>query len=114
MDSLQKAKQIAKILDDKKAIDIVGIKISDLTILADYFVIANASSTTAVKALVDEVDVKMGQLGFVPTRIEGYQTKNWIILDYSDVVVHIFYTETREFYSLEKLWADGEQIDLLK
>jgi ribosome-associated protein len=113
MNSLEKSKFIAKVLDDKKALDIKVIKISDLTIISDYFVIATATNSTAVKALVDEVGFKMEELDIKPHKIEGYQSKNWIIMDYSDVVVHIFYSETRDFYSLEKLWADGEEIDIL-
>lgn len=102
---------IVKALDSKKAEDIQVIGIRDLTILADYFVIANGNSTTQTKALADEVEFKLSEAGIKPTRTEGYGPSNWIILDYSDVVVHIFYKETRQFYSLERLWSDGEKID---
>jgi len=103
---------IVKALDSKKAENIQAIGIKDLTIIADYFVIANGTNTTQTKALADEVEFKLGQLGKKPTRTEGYTGSNWIILDYSDIVVHIFYKETRDFYSLERLWSDGEKIDI--
>ncbi|MDF2567777.1 MAG: hypothetical protein K0R90_1233 [Oscillospiraceae bacterium] len=112
MNSLKLAQSVVKILDSKKAQDIQAIKIRNLTIVSDYFIIASATSTTQVKALVDEVDYRLSELGIKPERIEGYQSASWIILDYLDVVVHIFYTQTREFYSLERLWADGEKLEL--
>ena len=97
MEAKQLMEKIVTILDGKKAEDIRAIRIGDLTILADYFVIAAGSSSTQVKMLADEVD---------------YHSENWIVLDYSDVVVHIFQKETRSFYDLERLWADGEQTDI--
>lgn len=117
MDSLDLAKRIVKILDNKKADKIEVIKVRDLTIISDYFVIASANNSTHVKSLVDEVEFKMKEQGKSPERVEGYQNANWIVLDYLDVVVHIFYEETRHIYNLEKLWADGEAVpveELLK
>lgn len=108
----EKLKVIIKTLDAKKAEDIQAIKISDLTIIADYFVIANGMSSTQTRALADEVEFKMKQQGAEPLRIEGERGANWIIIDYGDVVVHVFYKETREHYNLERLWADGEHIDV--
>ena len=108
----EKLNLIVKTLDAKKAEDIQAIKISDLTIIADYFIIANGMSSTQTKALADEVEFKMKQQGVEPLRVEGERNANWIIIDYGDVVVHIFYKETREHYNLERLWADGEHIDL--
>lgn len=105
---------IVKSLDSKKAESIKAIGIKDLTILADYFVIANGMSNTQTKALADEVEYQLGLKGKKTTRTEGYAGASWIILDYSDIVVHIFYKETREFYSLERLWSDGEQVDIEK
>lgn len=99
-------------LDKKKAQDINALKIADLTILANYFVIATGSSTTQVKALANEVEYQLSQKGIEPRRIEGYQSSNWIILDYTDVVVHVFLNETREFYQLERLWGDAEKVDI--
>ena len=106
--------KIITTLDKKKAEDIQAINIRDLTIIADYFIIANGNSTTQTKALADEVEYQLSQLGVEPTRTEGYTGSTWIILDYSDIVVHIFYKETREFYSLERLWSDGKQLDISK
>lgn len=111
MNSFELAKSIATVLDSKKADDLKVIKISDLTIISDYFVIASASNSTHVKSLADDVEFEIKKLGRSPERVEGYQGANWIVLDYLDVVVHIFYQETREYYNIEKLWADGEQID---
>lgn len=98
-------------LDSKKAYDIKILKVRDLTILANYFVIVSGTSTTQVKALADEVEFKLSQKGVEPKQVEGRQSSNWIVLDYIDVVFHVFYTETREFYDLERLWQDGEEID---
>lgn len=103
---------IVKTLDSKKAEDIKVIKIGDLTIIADYFVIANGTSSTQTRALADEVEFKLKENGIEPTRIQGNNGSNWIILDYSDIVVHVFYKETRDFYSLERLWRDGEVVDI--
>lgn len=82
-----------------------------MTILAEYFIIANGTSNTQVKMLADEVEYQLGEMGIKPHKVEGYQSGNWIVLDYIDVVVHIFLTETREFYSLERLWADGDVLN---
>ncbi|MBQ7187306.1 MAG: ribosome silencing factor [Ruminococcus sp.] len=103
---------IIKALDSKRAEDIRLIGIKDLTIVADYFVIADGTSNTQTKALADEVEFKLKQHGIEPIRTEGYQGANWIVLDYGDIVVHVFYKETRDFYNLERLWQDGEQIDI--
>lgn len=101
-----------KALDSKKAMKITALKVEDLTILANYFVIASASSTTQVKALADEVEFQLGEKGVKPKSIEGYQSQTWIILDYYDVMVHVFLEETRDFYQLERLWADGTPVDI--
>ncbi len=103
-----------KILDSKKAEDIRVIKIGDLTILADYFIIADGTSSTQTKALADELEFRLKQQGREPKQVQGNNGSNWIILDYSDVVIHIFYKETRDFYNLERLWSDGEDIDISK
>lgn len=112
MNTSRKIKTIVKAIDSKRGEDIKAIRISDLTIISDYFIIANGNSSTQVKAIADEVEFKMKEAGVSPIRIEGYQSANWIVLDYSDVVVHIFYKETRAFYNLERLWNDGETIDI--
>ena len=112
MNQNEKLKIIAKAADSKRADDIKIIKIADLTIISDYFVIANGNSSTQTKAIADEIEFKMKEAGVSPLRTEGYQGANWIILDYGDIVVHVFYKETREFYNLERLWNDGEEIDV--
>ncbi|MFZ2537818.1 MAG: ribosome silencing factor [Oscillospiraceae bacterium] len=114
MNTLELATAVAKTLDANKADRIDVIEIADLTILSDYFVIASANNTTHVKSLADEVEVELKKLGKYTERVEGYQNANWIILDYIDVVVHIFYEETRNFYNLEKLWADGKKLDIVE
>ena len=104
-------KNTVKILDSKKAEELVAIRVKDLTILAEYFIIANGTSNTQVKMLADEVEYQLGEMGIKPHKVEGYQSGNGSVLDYIDVVVHIFLTETREFYSLERLWADGDVLN---
>lgn len=108
----EKIKTAVKALDSKRAEDIQVIGIGDLTIIADYFIIANGMSTTQTKALAEEVEFKLSQMGVEPNRTEGYQGQNWIVLDYGDIVVHIFYKETRDYYKLERLWSDGTPVDI--
>jgi len=113
MTSYELTKEVIRILDNKKADSIEAIKVRDLTIVADYFVIASATNTTHVKALADEVDYVLGEkFDLKPSHVEGYQYANWIVLDYSDVIVHIFFEETRNYYNLERLWSDGEKINI--
>lgn len=105
MTAEQTAHTIQKILEDKKAKNIEVIDLEGKTILADRFVIATGTSTTHIKALAGEVEHEMkNKHNRVPDHIEGYSSARWILMDYSDVVVHIFHTEDRDFYSLEKLW----------
>lgn len=112
MNTTEKLEKIVRILDSKKAEDIQVIGITNLTIIADYFVIVTGTSTTQVKSLADEVDFQLGQCGVQPRGIEGVRAANWIVLDYGDIVVHVFYRDTRAEYQLERLWADGEQVDI--
>ncbi|WP_312641956.1 ribosome silencing factor [Hydrogenoanaerobacterium sp.] len=112
MTSLEMTKKIASVLDAKKAQDVKAIHIAKVTSIADYFIIASATNTTQVKALADEVEDQMTKLGYEPKCVEGYVSASWVVLDYYDVIVHIFCGETREFYSLERLWSDGAPIDL--
>ncbi len=106
---------IVKTLDGKKAEDIKVIKIRDLTIIADYFVIADGLSSTQTRSLADEVEFQVKEKASVPpARVQGNNGSNWIILDYNNIVVHIFSKEQREFYSLERLWQDGEETDISK
>ena len=108
----EKLSTIVKALDSKRAEDIRIIEIGDLTIVADYFVIANGTSSTQTKALAEEVEFKMSQLGIEPNRTEGYQGATWVVLDYGDIIVHVFYKEKRDHYNLERLWSDGKDIDV--
>ena len=111
MTSLETAKNIVKILDNKKAIDIDLIQTKELTIVSDYFVIANGTSNTHVRALADEVDEEMKKLGVEPEHVEGRAT-GWILLDYGCVLVHIFDPQSREYYNLERLWGDAANVDI--
>lgn len=112
MNSLEKAKKISALLDAKKADGIVAINIKNLSILSDYFVIASANNMTQVSALANEVDDQLSALGIEPNKIEGKDSASWILMDYGDVIVHIFYKETRDFYALERLWSDAPRVDL--
>ena len=112
MTAVDRAKQIATLLDSKKGMDIKVIHIGTLTSIGDYFVVASGNSNTQVKALSDEVDRVLSSEGLEPRRIEGYNAGTWVLMDYSDVIVHIFQKETREFYALEKLWADAPEIPM--
>lgn len=100
-----------KTLDEKKALDIKAIKVGDLTIVADYFVIATGTSTTHVKSLADFVEYTLSQAGVEPHHIEGKST-GWILLDYGSVVVHVFLDESRAYYNLERLWTDAQELDI--
>ena len=111
METFEKVKIAVKALDSKKGFDIKVIKIDDLSILGDYFIIASGNTSTQVRALTDEVDEKMSKQGIEPGHVEG-RSSGWILLDYGDVVIHVFTRDEREFYSLEKMWQDAEEIDI--
>jgi ribosome-associated protein len=111
MTSLETARNIVKILDNKKAIDLELIETKELTIVSDYFIIASGTSNTHVRALADEVDEEMRKLGVDPDHIEGRAT-GWILLDYGCVLVHIFDPQSREYYNLERLWGDAAKVDI--
>lgn len=113
MQSLDIVKTAVKAIDSKKGEDIEVIGITDLTVLTDYFVIATATSSTQVKAISDEVEYKLDLLGAEAHHIEGRNT-SWVCLDYNSVVIHVFHKQQREFYSLERLWEDGEILDTAK
>jgi ribosome-associated protein len=112
MTPLDKAKQIAHILTEKKAMDVKILHIGTLTTIGDYFVVATGNSTTQVKSLADEVDKQLSSNEQEPRRIEGYASASWILMDYQDVIVHLFLNETREFYALERLWSDAPKIEV--
>ena len=112
MTEQEKLELIVKTLDSKRGEDIQVLRIADLTILADYFVIVNGTSNTHARTLADEVEFVLSQKGVEPERREADTGNTWIILDYGDIIVHVFYKETRNFYKLEGLWADGEPVDI--
>ena len=94
-------------LEDKKANDVRVIDIAGVSVIADYFVIASGSNTNQVQAIADNVEETPGKAGYVCRQVEGYQSGNWILMDYGNCVAHIFIEEEREFYNLEQLWADA-------
>lgn len=111
------SKELAKIacdaLEDKKANDIKVIDISGVSVLADYFIIASGSNRNQVQAMVDSVQEDLfKKAGAEAKQVEGYQTANWILLDYGDIIVHVFDEENRLFYDLERIWRDGKDIKI--
>ena len=106
------AKAAVKILDSKIASDIKMLKIDQKTIIADYFVICTGNSSTQVKTLADEVEYQLGVGGVPYVKLEGNDSDEWKIIDCHDVIVHVFSNDARNFYKLEKLWSDGEEIDI--
>jgi len=111
---IDQSKQMAKLayeaLEEKKAEDIKVISIGQVTVIADYFIIANGNSAPQVTALVDSVDEVLGKNGYHPKRIEGARSSSWVLMDYGDIVIHIFSKEDRLFYDLERIWRDGKVI----
>lgn len=99
-------------LEDKKAEDITLIDIAKVSVLADYFLIANGNNRNQVQAMADNVDEQLTKAGYSLKSMEGYPTGNWILMDYGDLVVHVFDRQNRLFYDLERIWRDGEQIDV--
>ena len=98
-------------LEDKKAEDIRVIDISEVSVLADYFLIASGKNRNQLQALADEVEEKLGRAGYPMKQSEGYDSANWILLDFGDIIIHLFDQENRLFYDLESIWRDGKQID---
>ena len=111
-DSLALAKEIVKILDANKAGQIKLLRVNDRTVMTDYFVICTGTSNTHIKSLSGEVEYKLGEAGIAHTGVDGYDSGIWIVMDYTTVMVHIFNREQRDFFKLEKRWADAEDIDI--
>lgn len=109
--SVELAKLAISALEDKKAEDIRLIDIGDVSVLADYFIIASGNNRTQVQAMADEVEQRLGRAGVSPRQVEGYQAANWVLLDFGDVIIHIFDAQNRLFYDLERIWKDGKQIE---
>lgn len=103
---------IVKTLDGKMADDIKLLRTTDVTVLADFFVICTARSTTQIKTLADEVEAVLEAHGENKLHREGYRSGGWVLLDYGCVIVHLFMDESRKFFNLERLWADAEEIDI--
>ncbi len=109
------SKEIAKLaiaaLEDKKAEDIKVIDISEVSVIADYFIIANGTNRSQIQALSDNVEETLGRAGVPLRQVEGYDNANWVLLDFHDVIIHIFDKENRLFYDLERIWRDGTLIE---
>ena len=99
-------------LEEKKGEDVRVIDISEVSVLGDYFIIASGSNANQVQAMTDNVEETLGRAGYFYKHKEGYQTANWILMDYNDILVHIFDRESRGFYDLERIWRDGKVIDI--
>lgn len=112
----QNSKEMTKLaiaaLEDKKAEDIHVIDISEVSVLADYFIIADGNNRNQVQAMIDNVEETLGKAGYTPKQIEGYHAANWVLMDYTDVIVHVFDKENRLFYDLERIWRDGKEVSI--
>lgn len=112
MDSLEMVKCAVKALEDKKAEDVRVLDIREVSILADYFIIANGTNSSQIQALVDNVQEEMHKAGYTLKAVEGNRTASWVLLDYYDVIIHVFSKEDRLFYDLEHIWRDGKPLEL--
>lgn len=113
---MNQSKEMTKLtiaaLEDKKANDVRVIDIAGVSVIADYFVIASGSNTNQVQAMADSVREALGRAGHEPRQVEGYGSANWILMDYNDIIVHIFSDESRTFYDLERIWRDGKEVSV--
>lgn len=109
--SMEMAKLAIEALEDKKAEDIRVIDISEVSVIADYFLIAGGSNRNQIQTLCDNVEEKLGRAGYPCRQKEGYDTANWILMDFGDVIVHIFDKENRLLYDLERIWRDGKMVE---
>lgn len=112
MDTKALSLEVFKALDDKKGHDIKVLDVQGLTSIADYFILATGTSTKHASSLADAVEEELSKQGFEPSHKEGHRTGEWILLDYLDVIVHVFTADTREFYKLEKMWKDAEIVEV--
>lgn len=111
MEESKKMTRIAiEALEDKKAGNLTILDISEISTIADFFIIADGSNGNQVQAMIDNVEEAMGQAGYSPKQIEGYHTANWVLMDYGNIIIHIFDAENRLFYDLERIWRDGKEI----
>ena len=112
MNSKEMVKIAYEALSDKKGQDIKIIDIHNVSVIADYFVIASGTNSNQVQAIVDNVEEQLGRAGFEAKQIEGNRNSSWILMDYGDVIVHVFDEENRLFYDLERIWRDGKEVDV--
>ncbi len=112
MEPMEKVRNIVRILDEKKGINLNAIRVTEITSVTDYMIMCTGGSSTQIKALSGFVQDKMTELGAPPHHVEGRDAGSWILLDFGDAVVHIFSKELREFYDLDHFWGDGEILDL--
>lgn len=110
--SYEMAKLACKALDDKKGMDIKVIDIQNVSVIAEYFIIASGSNVNQVQAMVDNVEDTLGRAGYEAKQIEGNKSSSWILMDYGDLIVHVFDEENRLFYDLERIWRDGKSLDV--
>jgi len=110
MESREMARMAIDALEDKKAEDVKVIDISKISTIADYFIIASGTNKSQIQAMCDNVQEKLGRAGAECRQVEGYQNANWILMDFNDVIVHVFDKENRLFYDLERIWRDGSEI----
>ena len=110
--ALEIAEAISEVLDSKKGRDIKIIHVEEKTVIAEYFVICTGNSSTQVKALVGEVEYRLGERGVMPYNVEGRDNNSWILMDYSNIIVHVFSREAREFYNLDKLYGDSSAVSV--
>lgn len=112
MDIIENMKEIIlKTIDSKNGQDVTVLDVRELTSIADFFIIASGNSSTQVTAIADEVEFKMEEAGFEKVNREGYSSARWVLLDYMDIIVHIFHKDEREYYDLERLWETMEKLD---
>lgn len=113
---MEQSKEMARLayhaLDERKGEDIVMIDISDVSVMADYFIIANGSNENQVRALVDNVEEELGKTGYHVKQREGYGLGSWVLMDYGEIIVHVFDKENRLFYDLERIWRDGKRVEI--
>lgn len=108
--SKKMAKTAVEALEDKKAGNITILDISEISTIADFFIIADGTNKNQVQAMIDNVEEAMQKEGFSLKQMEGYRTANWILMDYGNVIIHVFDTENRLFYDIERIWRDGKEI----
>ena len=112
MQTIELVKKVVESLEDKKAEDITVIDITEVSSIADYFIIADGNNNNQVQAMVDNVDETLGRAGFEAKQIEGTRNSSWVLMDYGDMIVHVFDEENRLFYDLERIWRDGKELDI--